>query len=144
MWTKYHMHNLTDSAWSPVRPGVFFTTKMNGTLDVWDITSKQKDPVLSMQVCDEALYSLRVHEHGRFVACGSQNGTVNILELAEPLHTLQPNEKNVVSSVSATLLWYRRVTRLRAVHANVNDALAARFSNVKRVARRSSKRAIAR
>lgn len=99
MWTKYHKYNLTDAAWSPIRPGVFFTTKMNGTMDVWDITSKQKDPVLSMQVCDEALYSLRVHEHGRFVACGSQNGTVNILELAEPLHTQQPNEKNVISAI---------------------------------------------
>jgi len=30
MWTKFHMSYLTDAQWSPVRPGVFFTTKMDG------------------------------------------------------------------------------------------------------------------
>ena len=32
-------------------PAVYFTTKMDGTLDVWDIMHKQSDPVLSLQVC---------------------------------------------------------------------------------------------
>lgn len=41
---------LTDGCWSPVRPSVFLVTKMNGTLDVWDIIFKQNDPTLSLQV----------------------------------------------------------------------------------------------
>ena len=44
------MSYLTDGTWSPVRPAVFFTTKMDGTLDVWDYLFKQNDPTLSLQV----------------------------------------------------------------------------------------------
>ena len=47
---RFHMSYLTDAQWSPVRPGVFFTTKMDGTLDVWDFIFKQNDPTLNIQV----------------------------------------------------------------------------------------------
>ena len=45
------MSYLTDGCWSPVRPAVFYTTKMDGTLDIWDFIFKQNDPTLSLQVC---------------------------------------------------------------------------------------------
>lgn len=44
------MAYLSDGAWSPVRPAVFFTTKMDGTLDIWDLVFKQCDPALSLKV----------------------------------------------------------------------------------------------
>ena len=44
------MSYLTDGCWSPVRPAVFYTTKMDGTLDIWDFIFKQNDPTLSLQV----------------------------------------------------------------------------------------------
>ena len=44
------MAYLTDGCWSPVRPSVFYTVKMDGTLDVWDILFKQNDPTLSLKV----------------------------------------------------------------------------------------------
>ena len=47
---RYHMAYLTDGCWSPVRPAVFYTTKMDGTLDIWDFLFKQNDPTLSIQV----------------------------------------------------------------------------------------------
>ena len=50
------MSYMTDGCWSPVRPAVFFTTKMDGTLDVWDYLFKQNDPTLSIQV-----YNLTLH-----------------------------------------------------------------------------------
>jgi len=45
------MSYLTDGCWNPVRPAVFYTTKMDGSLDVWDIMFKQSGPVLSLQAC---------------------------------------------------------------------------------------------
>ncbi|KAF6298413.1 dynein axonemal intermediate chain 2 [Rhinolophus ferrumequinum] len=99
MWTKYHMAYLTDGAWSPVRPAVFFTTKMDGTLDIWDFVFKQCDPALSLKVCDEALFCLRVQDNGCFIACGSQLGTTTLLEVSNGLYTLQRNEKNTASSI---------------------------------------------
>ena len=93
------MSYLSNANWSPVRPGVFFTTKMDGTLDVWDFIFKQNDPTLNIQVCDEPLQCLRVQEHGRLLATGSQSGTLTLLELSDNLCTIQRNEKNLVSTV---------------------------------------------
>ena len=51
--TKYHSTYLTGGTWSPTRPGVFFTTKMDGTLDVWDLFYKHNEPTLTVQVWNE-------------------------------------------------------------------------------------------
>ncbi|XP_074647572.1 dynein intermediate chain 3, ciliary-like isoform X2 [Tubulanus polymorphus] len=99
MWTKYHMSYLSDGCWSPIRPAVFFTTKMDGTLDIWDFLFKQNDPTLSIQVCDEPLYSLRVQEQGRLIATGSHTGTTTLLEMSDSLCTLQRNEKNLITAM---------------------------------------------
>jgi dynein intermediate chain 2, axonemal len=99
MWTKFHKAYLTDGCWSPIRPSVFFTTKMDGTLDVWDVVFKQNDPTLSVQVCDESLDCLRIQDHGRLVATGSYSGTTTILELSESLWTLSKNEKQIVTGM---------------------------------------------
>jgi len=53
MTSKYFKNYLLDATWSPTRPGVFITTKMDGTLDVWDYFYKQNDPTLSLQVDDD-------------------------------------------------------------------------------------------
>ncbi|XP_015425991.1 PREDICTED: dynein intermediate chain 2, axonemal-like [Myotis davidii] len=98
------MAYLSDGAWSPVRPAVFFTTKMDGTLDIWDFVFKQCDPALSLKVCDEALFCLRVQDNGGFVACGSQLGTTTLLEVSQGLCNLQRNEKNTASSVALEAL----------------------------------------
>ncbi|XP_072022237.1 dynein intermediate chain 3, ciliary-like [Amphiura filiformis] len=99
MWTKYHMSYMTDGCWSPIRPSVFFTTKMDGTLDVWDYLFKQNDPTLSLQVCDEALHCLRVQDQGRLIAAGSHTGTTTLLELSNSLCTMQRNEKALVTAM---------------------------------------------
>jgi len=99
MWTKQYQSYLTDGCWSPVRPAVFFVSKMDGTLDVWDILFKQNDPTLSLQVCDEPLHSLRVQEQAKLIACGSHSGTTTLLELSDGLSLLQRNEKNLITAM---------------------------------------------
>ncbi|KAK2111995.1 Dynein intermediate chain 2, axonemal [Saguinus oedipus] len=74
---------------------------MDGTLDIWDFVFKQCDPALSLKVCDEALFCLRVQDNGCLIACGSQLGTTTLLEVSSGLSTLQRNERNIASSVSA-------------------------------------------
>ncbi|XP_033127579.1 dynein intermediate chain 3, ciliary-like [Anneissia japonica] len=99
MWTKYHQSYLTDGCWSPVRPAVFFTTKVDGSLDVWDYLFKQNDPTLSLQVCDEELNSIRVQDQGKLIATGSHRGTTTLLELSSSLCTMQRNEKALVTAM---------------------------------------------
>ncbi|NXE14387.1 DNAI2 protein, partial [Lophotis ruficrista] len=99
MWTKNHLSYVTDGCWSSVRGGVFFTTRSDGTLDVWDFLFKQKDPSLSLKVCDEPLSSLRVQDNGCVVGCGSKLGTVTLLEISSGLCTLQRNEKALATAM---------------------------------------------
>ncbi|KAM9281771.1 kinesin-like protein KIF19 [Morus bassanus] len=112
MWTKYHLSYLTDGCWSTVRPAVFFTTRSDGTLDVWDFLFKQNDPSLSLKVCDEPLSSLRLQDNGCVVGCGSKLGTVTLLEISSGLCTLQRNEKTL-----ATAMFERETRREKILEA---------------------------
>jgi dynein intermediate chain 2 len=41
MQTRYHSSYLTSGCWSPSRAGLFFLTRMDGFLDVWDFFYRQ-------------------------------------------------------------------------------------------------------
>ncbi|VDP18179.1 unnamed protein product [Echinostoma caproni] len=99
MWTAYHEHRLSDGCWSPVRPAVFYTTRLDGVLDCWDVIFKQKEPTLSIQVCDEPLHCLKAQEQGNLIATGSHSGVCTILELSEGFWTQPRNEKNLITSM---------------------------------------------
>jgi dynein intermediate chain 2 len=96
MTSKYFKNYVLDATWSFTRPGVFITTKMDGTLDVWDYFYKQNDPTLSLQVDGDGLRTVRMQEQGSLLATGSVDGSVYMLELCEGLAQIQPNEKNSV------------------------------------------------
>ena len=97
--SKFFKSYVLDAAWSPTRPGVFVSTKMDGTLDVWDIFYKQHDPTLSLQVDGDGLKTVRMQEGGSLVATGSVDGSVYMLELSEGLSTIQNNEKSAVMNM---------------------------------------------
>ncbi|XP_061867150.1 dynein axonemal intermediate chain 2 [Colius striatus] len=112
MCTKYHLSYLTDGCWSTVRPSVFFTTRSDGTLDIWDFLFKQNDPSLSLKVCDEPLSCLRLQDSGSVVGCGSKLGTVTLLGITSGLCTLQRNEKAL-----ATAMFERETKREKLLEA---------------------------
>uniref|UniRef100_A0A087XWB9 Dynein, axonemal, intermediate chain 2b n=1 Tax=Poecilia formosa TaxID=48698 RepID=A0A087XWB9_POEFO len=99
MWTKYQMSYLMDACWSPVRPSVFLTVKMEGVLDIWDLLFKQSEPTLSVKVSDKALYSLRIQDNGQVLACGSHSGEATLLHISSALSTLQKNEKSLMAAM---------------------------------------------
>ena len=81
MTSKYHNTYLTGGTWSPTRPGVFFTVKMDGSMDIWDLYYKHNEPTLTVQVSDSSLTSFAAHELGSTVAVGTCDGSVTILQL---------------------------------------------------------------
>ncbi|CAH8649214.1 unnamed protein product [Schistosoma curassoni] len=99
MWTANHNHGLSDGCWSPIRPAVFFATRLDGTLSIWDIIFKQKEPALNIQICEEPLHCLKVQEQGRLVATGSHSGICTILELSEGFWNQPKNEKSLVTAM---------------------------------------------
>ncbi|NWV43220.1 DNAI2 protein, partial [Grantiella picta] len=99
METKYHIPYVLDGCWSPVKPAVFFTTKSDGTLDIWDFLFHQKNPSLSLKVSNDPLLSLRSQDNGRIIGCGTRLGTVSLLEISPGLSTMRRNEKTVTSTM---------------------------------------------
>jgi dynein intermediate chain 2 len=96
MTTKYHSSYLTSGCWSPTRAGVFYVTRMDGVVDIWDYFYRQNEVAYSHKLGDEPLSSIAVcggSGNGRLVAVGDDSGTVSLLELSDSLSQIQSNEK---------------------------------------------------
>jgi dynein intermediate chain 2 len=100
MTTKYHSSYLTSGCWSPTRAGVFFVTRMDGVVDIWDYFYRQNEVAYSHKVGDSDLSSIAVQgtlQHGgKLVAIGDNTGTVSLLELCESLAVSQANERKAI------------------------------------------------
>ncbi len=101
--TRHHNSYLTGGCWSPTRAGVFYVTRADGVLDVWDISHNQNEVAYSHKVSDVALSSISVQCNtqggGKLVALGDVNGTVSLLEVCDSLAKPLPNEKSNVNSI---------------------------------------------
>lgn len=97
--SRYEPSYITAGVWSATRPGVFYTCKMDGTVDVWDIFYKQNEPVLPIKIGEVGLSSLGVHSKGKLVAVGSVDGSVSILDVCDSLAVPQQNEKVVMQQL---------------------------------------------
>ena len=89
MQTRYHQAYLTDGCWSKTRAGVFFLTRMDGWLDVWDFYYRQNEVAFEHKVSDYALTNVSLqeaHHGGSVAAIGDANGTVTLMQLSDPLY----------------------------------------------------------
>ncbi|KAJ3116690.1 Dynein intermediate chain 2, axonemal [Phlyctochytrium bullatum] len=129
MSTKYSSSYLTDGCWSPTRPSLFFTSKMDGTVDVWDYVFKQNEPTLTVQVCNAPIHSIKVQDHGKVMAVSARDGSTTILELSEGLAKVQRNEKAIFSQMlereakrEKTLESSAREKRIKAAQKRPNSS----------------------
>jgi len=99
MQTRYHNSYLTDGCWSTTRPGLFFLTRMDGFLDVWDFYYRQNEVAYSQKISDSVLTSIYVQ--GSMAAIGDSEGTTHIIGLCPALydHTLQPKENEIMATI---------------------------------------------
>ena len=97
---------ITDVEWSPTRPGVFFISKQNGSIDIWDIIDRTHGPSISQSISNSAVTYLAIKNIScketilylfltiiilakqQLLAAGDSNGTLHILEV--PMALKQP------------------------------------------------------
>ena len=85
---------------SDCRPGVFFVTRADGVLDIWDYFYRQNEVAYSHPFAGEAgLSTIAVHKEGKYVAVGDVNGTVCLLDVCDSLAQMQPNEKQAMNGM---------------------------------------------
>lgn len=112
MSTSYHNSFLSDGCWSPTRPGVFFVTRKNGWLDIWDFFYKQNEKALSHKVSNSPLSCLKINnvtgmtqvgsvhpDIGKFCAVGDCDETITLLKLCKSLYRPQPDEKVITNEI---------------------------------------------
>jgi len=61
--TRYHGAYLTDGCFSPTRPGVFFLTRKDGWMDIWDLYYRQNEFAYSHKVSDCALTCIKLNHN---------------------------------------------------------------------------------
>ena len=97
MQTRYHNAYLTDGCWSKTRSGLFFLTRIDGFLDVWDFYYKQNERAYSQKISDSPLTSIEICNN--MAAIGDSEGTVSVLKLCPPLYEKHANEKEIMQQI---------------------------------------------
>lgn len=118
MQTRYHSAYLTDGCWgSSLRCGLFFLTRIDGFLDIWDFYYKQNEVAFSQKISDSPLTSIAVNQN--LAAIGDAEGTVYIMELCKSLYESTPKEKEQMAIVFDTEA--RREKNLEIAKKLAND-----------------------
>ncbi|EEB18967.1 dynein intermediate chain 3, ciliary, putative [Pediculus humanus corporis] len=99
LWTKYHNTRLTAGEWSQTRASVFFLTREDGVLDLWDILQEQKHAYLSFKLSDQPLTCLRVRDDGELVVVGNAVGTAFVVRYSTNLAETSKNDKNFLGAM---------------------------------------------
>ena len=91
MQTKYHDSYLTDGCWSPQRPGLFYLTRMDGFIDIWDFYYRQNEVAFSQKISDNPLTCISLH--GSRAAIGDSEGSITLMQLCPSLYETTATEK---------------------------------------------------
>ncbi|XP_052258483.1 dynein axonemal intermediate chain 3-like isoform X6 [Dreissena polymorpha] len=92
---------MTSGFWSPSRPGVFYISKVDGSVDVWDLLDKTHEPSITQSVSPSAItkiYPHAVSHKQHLLAVGDSSGTLHILEIPWSLRLPAPNEVTGVAN----------------------------------------------
>ena len=107
--------NMTDGEWSPHRPGVFFISKADGTVDIWDLCDTSYNPTVTTQVCSPSpITALKIspllNAAGQcFMGASDDNAVLHVLEV--PVALKQPG-KNEIEQIEALVA--NEVSRIKA------------------------------
>ncbi|WAR24235.1 DNAI3-like protein [Mya arenaria] len=91
----------TSGYWSPSRPGVFYISKMDGSVDIWDLLDKTHEPSITQSVSPVAITRIFPHpvsHKQHLLAVGDSAGTLHILEIPWSLRLSTPNEETGVAN----------------------------------------------
>ncbi|KAI9350807.1 WD40-repeat-containing domain protein [Obelidium mucronatum] len=86
--------------WSPTRPGVFFISKADGTIEAWDILDSTYQPATVQNVASVGISHMSIKQYPgkgvhQFVAAADDEGTLHILEVPKNLTKPLKNEKHL-------------------------------------------------
>ena len=98
---------ITCGAWSPLRPGVIFIGRADGSIDVWDLNFRTSEPSMTntMDGSGTAVTSMQFQADGQLLAVGDHLGAVHIM--AVPLSF----RREAYNETANTLRFFEREAR---------------------------------
>lgn len=90
--TRFDNSYLTSGCWSPTRPNIFFSTKSDGYLDIWDLIYSQNTPLYSLHISSIGCHTVQPYG-GKLLAVGSNDGNTSIVKLSNSLAGYKGNER---------------------------------------------------
>jgi len=104
---------LVSGCWSPTRPGVIYTAKQDGTMEVWDLLDRSHEASMLSTVTSFSITSMKFWPstaNQQLLAVGDSSGVLHIMELPRNLRRALPNEKVIMNN-----LFERELSRVEDV-----------------------------
>ena len=111
---------LRTGCWSPTRPGVIYLGRVDGKVDIWDLTDRSHEPSLTQTITSAAVTSIQFWTAGKsskssksaqhLVAIGDAHGTLHVKEVTRALARPVSKEEEIVEG-----LFEREVKRVAYV-----------------------------
>ncbi|KAI5644748.1 dynein intermediate chain 3, ciliary [Phthorimaea operculella] len=99
IWSPAMRHRINSGAWSPTRISLLTLCGADGQIALWDLLRRQHEPVLTMQVSQEALTTQSFQEKGTLNIVGNQVGNTFLIEFSPNLVESEKNDKTLLTSV---------------------------------------------
>ncbi|XP_043519799.1 dynein intermediate chain 3, ciliary-like [Frieseomelitta varia] len=133
--TNNRFIDLTGGCWNRVRCSVFFTINEKGTVEAYDILAGARAPLTDIRLCHDSLTAISSHDEGEFLAVGSRNGNVYLLECTQDLATFTKEDRAALSNYLERCSRYEkaidsRLKEIRLAH-RTSDNISPRYSKVK-------------
>jgi len=101
--SSYSNTYLTTGRFSPTRPGVIFTGRSDGGIEIWDLMDRSHEASLDHNVSPVAVTSMEFWYDAtssvQLLAVGDAQGTLHVLEIPRNLRRAFPNEEGLVLSL---------------------------------------------
>lgn len=95
--------DLSGGCWSKSRCSVFFVINTEGVLEAYDILAGMKAPLVNIHICNDSLTSINAHRDGDFLAVGSSNGKVYLLECTDDFTIFTKEDRIALNNVRSSL-----------------------------------------
>ncbi|CAH8818795.1 unnamed protein product, partial [Schistosoma curassoni] len=81
-------------SWSPTRPSVFYTCRVDGSIEVWDLLDKTYEPTMIQSISANPLTALSIWDSPKrqFIATGDIQGVLQLFIVPRRLQTPLPSE----------------------------------------------------
>ena len=92
---------LTTGCWSPTRPGVIYTARTDGVLEVWDLLDRSHEPSMTVSASSASITALEFLKEKESsmtqrMAVGDRQGVLHIMDLPRNLRKAAVGEKGTM------------------------------------------------